>query len=425
MDAHKYTLQTVGLPNTVEDIIILDIDGTLVPDKSNYISTEIQIYIDTLKKLTQKKVYVCSNGNPNRTYALSQILQLPILHIQKPFGKTTGVSIPEGKMVVVGDKFLTDGLLAWRLGARFVRVNHVRSNTDSFAIKLSYILDDGMWFLYNVFKLLRPLQWVKNLLIYTPLFFAGEFLSTKLVDVTFAFIIFSFSASVVYIFNDIYDRKSDVLHPVKRYRPIAHGDISIQQSMIIIAISLSVVGLSFLYISSLIIPITLYLVANIFYSLWLKHVAVVDILLVASFYVVRVVAGGVVAQVPLSPWILLCVFFGALFIVTGKRRAEYTREIRREVLSEYSEKALDYMFTVSASVALLTYGIYTVIGHQLEYLIYSTFFVVLALFRLLNRIYTHPQQAESPEILVFKDSIVLGSFVGWVAYTFVVFYLVA
>lgn len=421
MDAPKHTLQSIR-PDTVEDIIIFDVDGTLVPDKSNHLPSSIWEHIGALK-LHQKTIYLCSNGDQIRTQVLARAMQLLLLDIHKPFGKTVEV-LPAGNILVVGDKCLTDGLLAWRLNARFVRVNHLKSHTDSFGVKLSYVLDDVVWFLYNIFKLLRPLQWVKNLLVYTPLFFAGGFLTTKLFDTTLAFIIFSLSASVVYVFNDLYDRENDGLHPVKKYRPIAYGTISTSQSYVVLGTLLGLVSYGFYVIPVLTTPILMYLVANVFYSLWFKHKPIIDILLVASFYVVRVVAGGLAAQVPLSPWIILCVFFGALFIITGKRRAEYTREVRREVLNEYSEKALDYMFTASASIALLSYAIYTVIGHELEYLIYSTFFVVLALFRVLNCIYTHPEQAESPEVLVFKDRVVFGAFVGWVIYVYMVFYII-
>ncbi|MCX6703319.1 MAG: UbiA family prenyltransferase [Candidatus Zambryskibacteria bacterium] len=421
MDVRRNTIYTAELRYAPESTLILDIDGTLVPDKSNHIPRDLFLYIEQLK--SSHRVYVCSNGDVGRTESIAKKLGVPVLEVHKPFGKIPDFWSPEGDVLVVGDKYLTDGLFAERLNARFIKVDHVKSYTDSRNINISYALDDVVWFAKLAVKLARPFQWVKNILVYAPLFFASEFLTIKLVDVTLACIIFSVSASAVYIFNDISDASKDALHPVKKYRPIASGQMSHTQAYILLFVLLCIVGVGLYVLPVLFLPILLYISANILYSKWLKHVAVLDMLLVASFYVVRVVAGGMVAQVPLSPWILLCVFFGALFIVVGKRRAEYGREVRREVLEEYSEKALDYMFAGSVAIAILTYGIYTIIGHISSYLVYSTFFVVLALFRVLNRIYTHPEQAESPEVLVFKDLFVLGSFVAWGIYVFIVFYI--
>lgn len=151
---------------------------------------------------------------------------------------------------------------------------------------------------------------------------------------------------------------------------------------------------------------------------------VVDIACVSAFYLLRIVAGGVAAAVSLSPWIMLCAMFGALFVIIGKRRAEAHRAQRRAVLEEYSSSALDFMLVASASLAIMAYGIYSVIGHTSPYLVYSTAFVAFALFRMLNRMYTHPEDAESPELLVFQDGWILGAFLAWALCTFLIFYVV-
>lgn len=421
MDARRNTIYTSNLEHAPEGTIVLDIDGTLLPDKSNHVPPELITYIHTLKHAHD--VYVCSNGEKERTERIAQKLDLPALLVHKPYGRMLSSWKPTGGVVVVGDKYLTDGLFAQKLSARFIKVDHVVSFTDSWKITLSYVFDDVVWFIKLALKLMRPFQWVKNMLVYAPLFFASEVLSMKLVEVTVACIIFSLSASLVYVFNDIRDSAKDALHPVKKYRPVASGEMSRVHAYILLSVLFGIVCTGLYVLPALAVPVFSYIALNALYSLWCKHVAVVDILLVASFYVIRVVVGGVVAQVPLSPWILLCVFFGALFIVIGKRRAEYAREDRREVLREYSEHALDYMFAVSAAASILTYTIYTIIGHPSSYLVYSVFFVVLALFRVLNRIYTHPNQAESPEVLVFKDPFVFGSFVLWGIYVFIIFYV--
>jgi 4-hydroxybenzoate polyprenyltransferase len=172
------------------------------------------------------------------------------------------------------------------------------------------------------------------------------------------------------------------------------------------------------------VPIALiYVGLNAMYSFRLKHIAVVDIVLVAMFYLLRVIAGGVATGLPLSPWIILCVLFGSLFIIVGKRRAESNQVSKRVVLDSYSPQALDAMLNVTAGLAIISYGLYSILGHNSPYLVYSSIFVAFVFFRMLNHIYLRPHDAESPELLVFKDRWILGSFAAWVVYVFWIFYL--
>lgn len=419
----KKTIFTYATENIASHYVILDVDGTLVSDASEHISDEVFRYIKNLK--LSHTIYICSNGDTKRTERIARMLDVSVLSIRKPYDTVpTELNIHTSKgITVIGDKYLTDGIFAHKIHAHFLKVDHVRSNSDSFLVKVSYVIDDVFWFGFNVLKLMRPFQWIKNLLVFTPLFFAGEVLGDKFFAVLGASAIFSLSASFVYVLNDRFDVLQDKQHATKKYRPLASGAISFQQSYFILASLFFSIVYLLSFIPVLIIPIIVYIILNILYSSALKHVAVLDVVLVSTFYIIRVVAGGLVAQVFVSPWILLCVFFGALFIVLGKRRSEYTREIRRKVLNQYGEKALDHMFSISAAIAIITYGIYTVIGHPSLYLVYSNFFIVVALFQILNRIYTHPEQVEYPEILVFKDFVVFGAFIGWVIYVFFVFYI--
>ena len=414
------TIQNVS--NRAEQTIILDIDGVLVPDGMNTISSDVFTYITQLKQ--SHTVCICSNGEKERTWLIAQKLGVSVLDVHKPWGTLQPHSdfkcITDA--VIVGDKYITDGLFAKRFNIPFVKVDHLRSVTDSLYTQIIYMFDDIAWFFVCMFKIMRPFQWIKNILIFAPLFFAGGLLYAHSARVFLAVGIFSLSASFVYVINDYFDYDQDRQHPRKKNRPFASGDLSCMQMYLILGFIFVCITLLLFFIPVLVLPVVLYIGMNILYSLWIKHNAVIDVVVVSSFYIIRIIVGGLSGQVPLSPWILLCVFFGALFIVFGKRRAEYGREIRREVLNEYSEGALDYMFIISSGLAIMTYGIYTVIGHTSHYLVYSTVFIVIALFRVLNRIYTHPEQAESPEVLVFTDPVVLGSFVGWVLYVFWIFY---
>lgn len=271
--------------------------------------------------------------------------------------------------------------------------------------------------------LLRPKQWIKNLLVFAPLFFAGSLFDLEMLFyVSMAFLAFSFSSSLVYILNDLFDRDIDSQHPRKKERPIASGKISPKQAKLFMFFIAFIISLFFVFLPKIILPIVIYILLNGAYSAWFKHIAVLDVVVVAFFYVIRVLVGGLVVSLYLSPWIILCVLFGALFVIVSKRRSEFYQNIKRKVLEDYSKEALDFMLGVSVALALMSYGIWSVIGHPSEYLVYSVVFVLFALFKMFNRIYTHPEIAESPEVLVFKDRWILSSFVLWALCVFVLFY---
>lgn len=275
----------------------------------------------------------------------------------------------------------------------------------------------------NYLKLLRPQQWIKNLLVFAPIFFAVSVFNHQAFTKSFlAFVIFSFASSLVYVLNDIFDYEQDRMHPSKQTRPIASGQVSFGEASWLIVFLVLVLILFLYFLPVIVWPILIYILLNGSYSAWFKHIPVVDVVVVSTFYILRVVVGGLATKVYVSPWIILCVLFGALFIVVGKRRAEYYQGAKRKVLEEYSKEALDFMLGASVALAIISYGIYSVIGHHSNYLVYSVVFVLFALFKMLNRIYTHPSEAESPEILVFKDRWVLASFLAWVGYVFIIFY---
>lgn len=272
-------------------------------------------------------------------------------------------------------------------------------------------------------RLMRPWQWVKNLLVFAPLFFAVEvFHLEPLTKSLLAFTAFCLVSSLIYVVNDIYDRDQDKLHPTKKNRPIASGETSVQNATVLMGILAIFGGIVLWFVPNIIFLIILYVVLNVLYSLWFKHTAVLDVIFVSIFYIIRLVVGGIAAAIYVSPWIILCVLFGSLFVIVGKRRAEFYRESKRKVLNFYSVTSLDFMLGSSATLAIISYGIWTVIGHNLPNLVYSVIFVIFALFKLLNNIYMHPEDAESPELMVFKDRYILFSFILWALYVFVIFY---
>ncbi|MBM3204958.1 hypothetical protein FJZ48_03200 [Candidatus Uhrbacteria bacterium] len=404
--------------------VILDVDGTITPDRQGSITPEAVAKIEEIKKAGHR-VFISSNGSPKHAEAFAQRAGVETIIGKKPFSAAFNKYLSTGELVtVIGDKGITDGLLARRLGADFIHVRRLTSAQDSVMAQISYGIDFFVSQSLPFVLLARPWQWIKNLLIFAPIFFAGNILSTPALGRTaLAFCIFSFAASAVYIINDLFDRETDMLHPKKSRRPLAAKDLSPRAALLFASL---IIGLD-LYLVTWIpwlgVPIFLYIIFNLIYSRWLKHVAIIDVTMIAAFYILRIIAGGIAAGVPLSPWITLCTFFGALFIVIGKRRAEMDQKSRRAVLEKYSCQALDFMLAISASIAIISYGIWSSVGHASIYLVYSTIFVVIALLRLLNRIYISPQSAESPDMLVFKDYWILGSFISWALFVFFIFYL--
>lgn len=258
--------------------------------------------------------------------------------------------------------------------------------------------------------LMRPKQWVKNGLIFAPAFCAGVLFVPDAFDSLFlAFAAFSLAASAVYAGNDLVDRHEDAKHPKKRERPLPSGRASPRLALLLLVIL--VVGSIFVasLVPGLLPVLAVYAVLNLAYSLALKRVAILDTVLVALFYVLRVVAGGVAAGVALSPWIVLATFFLALFLVAGKRRSEYERAggERRKSLDGYARETLDALLAGSAALALSSYGLWSVLVHPSSYAVYTIIPVVAVLFRSLNLFYLKPEAGESPEMMVFRDPWIL------------------
>ena len=405
--------------------IFLDIDGTIVPDGETDISKES---VQKIKLIAQNNhVYFCSNGSPELAKSFSLIIGCDYFECRKPITTPFKKVLNTAKfkdVLVVGDKYSTDGLLAKFLGARFLRVERLLNTKESKFIKFTYLVDNIVYKIFPMIELIRPWQWPKNFLVFAPLFFALKaFDFQSLYNVFLAFLAFCFASSTCYVLNDLKDVGQDRLHLSKMNRPIAAGFIGKKTALKISVLTFIITAIFAYSVPSIFPIILLYFILNLAYSFGLKHIAVVDIVIVSIFYILRVVTGGLAATVPISPWIITCVFFGSLFVIVGKRKSEHVQEKRRIVLDQYSEKALDLMLGISASLAVVSYLMWSITGH-VHYLTYSTVFVVFSLFRILNTIYTHPNKTESPELLVFKDISILTSFVMWLLYVFVIFYLI-
>ncbi len=295
-------------------------------------------------------------------------------------------------------------------------------------------------FLVNFLKTVRPRQWLKNLSVSAALVFTGGLFDVDKVWLVFvAITITTILASAIYIFNDLLDRQSDRQHPFKRLRPIAAGKISPQAAFVLFML-LSLVGLAGAYKLSMFFFIALfaYWLLQIGYSLYLKHVPVLEMLVIAAGFILRVYAGAVVIDAHLSIWFLLCVVTTAVLISVGKRRAELailTEQAakHRQVLSRYPPEVLNSYVTMFATSTWMSWALFTFFAPPLligqtypeffdnlpltfsgtnKWLMATTPVVIYGVMRYLRIIYDG-SKAESPERVLLSDKPLLTAVIIW------------
>lgn len=219
--------------------------------------------------------------------------------------------------------------------------------------------------LVGLIRGLRPKQWIKNLLVITGPLAAGVLLDPSVWPlVVIAFGLFCASASGIYLVNDALDRNEDRLHPRKRHRPIASGALPLPLAVVAAAILLAgapIVAATFSWRLSLVLGV--YEIVQLAYCFWLKHLVVIDLVVVSSGFVMRAIAGAVVADVALSQWFLLVMSFGSLFMVAGKRFSEKVRVDQsagatRRTLDDYTPDYLRFVWSLAAGVALVAYSLW-------------------------------------------------------------------
>lgn len=215
-------------------------------------------------------------------------------------------------------------------------------------------------------KVARPIHWIKNVSLFAALFLSGIMFEKGLFVLTFqAFIAFCFASSATYVFNDLFDIQRDRLHPRKRFRPIASGALPVQVAIIEIIVLAGIALIISANLNSLLLLlIAIYMVLQVFYSLGLKNIAIVDIVIIATGFVMRVYAGAFVVNAHLSVWFLLCVISVALFLASGKRRAELNlvgedNPITRKSLGNYKKELLNSYVTMFASASWMSWSLFT------------------------------------------------------------------
>jgi 4-hydroxybenzoate polyprenyltransferase len=273
-----------------------------------------------------------------------------------------------------------------------------------------------MTFLSIWIRLLRIKQWTKNAVVFAAFVFAlgdrHQHLDVReLWKVCLAALAFALVSSAVYIFNDLRDAPQDRLHPIKKHRPIAAGAVGAKSALGALAVLLAAgLGGAWRLGGDVLAVIGVYLGLQVLYTLWLKRIALVDVVVIAIGFVLRALAGAVVIHVPISPWLLLCAMWLALFLGLSKRRHEKVNLAgtgTRAVLESYDERLLDLLITMTAGAALVCYSIYTlwpetVAKFGTPWLGATIPFVVFGLFRYMDLVYRQ-DQGDRPEHILLTD----------------------
>ena len=320
------------------------------------------------------------------------------------------------------------------------------SRTNGATIKASQLGTGGR--LRALVLAMRPRQWTKNLALFVGIVFAQQLLSLSSFERAFtAFVVFCLASGSTYLLNDLLDLENDRQHPVKRKRPLASGDLPASWAIVTIGILvLACAGLTLVIFSIPIrhqtdifaslggantlfaLTVAAYLLLMALYSVRLKHVVLLDVFIIASGFVLRILAGVVVIPVKISPWLYLVTILLSLFLALNKRRHELVllqeeASNHRQILKEYSLPLLDQMITIVTAATLMAYSLYTFQGPTGNHRLMITIPLVLyGMFRYLYLVYMR-MEGGSPEEVLLRDRHMLGTVLLCVAVIIIVLYV--
>lgn len=282
-------------------------------------------------------------------------------------------------------------------------------------------------------KLMRVNQWVKNLFVFLPLFFSGNLFNIDLlIESFYGFLIFSFVASSIYIINDYVDIEKDKKHPEKKNRPLASGKISKQNAFILFLVLLVLTCFLLWTFGTLQVAILvgIYFLMNIAYSFKLKQVAILDVMIIAFGFLLRVFVGGYMTGILVSDWTILLVFDLALILALGKRRGELVNAelegVTRKSLDGYNLNFLNSALAITCTVAVICYMMFILSPETQSkfhhYIIYTFVFVFAAVLRYLQQTFVYAK-TESPTKLIFKDHFIQLLIVLWgISYVLLIYF---
>ncbi|WP_038038846.1 decaprenyl-phosphate phosphoribosyltransferase [Thermorudis peleae] len=283
----------------------------------------------------------------------------------------------------------------------------------------------------DLLRSLRPRQWVKNAVVFAPLVFGAQLTHfSACLRAVLAAGAFCAVGSAVYLYNDWHDAEADRAHPLKRFRPIAAGRLRgrVVWSTFVVLLLLGAV-LAIVVNVSLLLVLAAYLLLMVTYTRWLKHVVLIDVLVIAGGFVLRAVGGGVAVSVPMSPWLYMCTVLLALFLGFAKRRHELVlldlaATNHRPILDDYPVALLDALLTVTAAATIMAYSLYTFSAPNLpsnHAMMLTIPFVLYGLFRYLYLVYRR-ESGGVPEQVLLNDLPLLISIVLWGLAALIVLY---
>ncbi|MBI5463684.1 MAG: decaprenyl-phosphate phosphoribosyltransferase [Ignavibacteriales bacterium] len=285
-----------------------------------------------------------------------------------------------------------------------------------------------------ILKLMRPSQWTKNAFLLAPLIFSMHLFELPyLVTALRALAVFCLFSSVVYVVNDIADREADRLHPIKRMRPLAASTLSVAMALFVLCVAAAAgiaIGMSLSW--KFWFAAGSYVALNLAYSFGLKQLILVDVFVIATGFMLRVLAGAFAIAVVVSPWLILCTLFVSVFLAVSKRRAEILLQSvsadfsARPVLREYDISLIDQMMTIASSGMAISYALYTVAERTVnifgtENLIFTTVFVIFGIFRYLYLVKRHNTD-DNPTHLLLTDMPMLINVMAWLVSCVLIIY---
>ena len=288
----------------------------------------------------------------------------------------------------------------------------------------------------DILKLIRVKHWLKNGLVFLPLFFSINFLNKEmLLSSILAFVIFSITSSIVYVTNDMEDAENDKKHPIKKERPLASGRISMKEAQIIRAILIILLG-GFLWIMSnriesiwiLIIPL-IYLGMNIAYSKKLKKIPIIDVVIIVLGFILRVIYGGLSINVEVSKYLYLMIIFGSFYLAFGKRRNEFLKngDKSRESLSMYNKEFLDKNMYVAFALAIVSYTLWCVDSTTISHIGNDYVFWTIPLLMIILQLYSLNIEGNSfgdPIDVILSDKKLLGFIILYILVMVLIIYII-
>jgi 4-hydroxybenzoate polyprenyltransferase len=260
---------------------------------------------------------------------------------------------------------------------------------------------------------LRPKQWTKNLLVFAALVFSiREVNVDRFIYTALGFVLFCFVSSCVYIVNDYMDLEADRRHPTKRFRPMPSGMLSPNLALAAGALLLLVsLGSAFYYLPLFGLLLSIYFIVNVAYSMKLKHIVIIDVMTIASGFVMRAIGGGILIQVSFTPWFLICTLLLSLFLAIGKRLHEFKLAEEqgtghRKVLEYYNVELLSHMSGIVTTAMIISYALFTFTSGHTVQLMWTIPLVLYGIFRYQYLIYVE-NKGGTPDQLLFEDKPIL------------------